>query len=260
MVDVLLSNGYSMIEKFAGLIPESIWSRSGAVFYSGRAAFSRPSKVYILGLNPGGSPLAKADQTVERHTERVLKHEQSEWSAYCDEAWGGCPPGKHRLQSRVHYVFDLLGMDLRLIPASNVVFVRSKRESTLDGSFPALAEECWPFHKSVIEDLKVQTILCFGQTAGHWIADRVGARRELAVRVEENQRRWRSVAVTNDHGLVVVVATHPGIANWMAPASDPTPLISDAMSHVRESVGCPRFRLPVVNGEITSPPEPPDRR
>jgi len=44
-----------MIEDFASLIPDSLLERSGKGFYSGRTAFENTSKLYVLGLNPGGS-------------------------------------------------------------------------------------------------------------------------------------------------------------------------------------------------------------
>ena len=36
------------IESFAALVPCDLLDRSGEVFYSGRAAFSSPSDVYLL--------------------------------------------------------------------------------------------------------------------------------------------------------------------------------------------------------------------
>ena len=44
------------IDEFALLIPERMLSQSGKVFYSGRAVFTGPKDLYILGLYPGGSP------------------------------------------------------------------------------------------------------------------------------------------------------------------------------------------------------------
>jgi hypothetical protein len=45
-------------------IPEELLDHSGRVFYSGHAAFSVSSDLYILGLNPGGDPLAQAVETI----------------------------------------------------------------------------------------------------------------------------------------------------------------------------------------------------
>ena len=54
-----------MIEDFAKLIPDSIMHRSGKAFYSGRLAFSSPSGLYVLGVNPGGDPEEYPDETVD---------------------------------------------------------------------------------------------------------------------------------------------------------------------------------------------------
>lgn len=89
-----------MIDDLTALIPESLRSRSGAVFYSGRTAFSAPSRLYILGLNPGGRPQAQANDTVEMHTAKVLNGNQ-DWSEYQDESWWkGHNPGTSGMQVR----------------------------------------------------------------------------------------------------------------------------------------------------------------
>ena len=75
-----------MIEEFRALIPDSVLVESGAAFYSGQAAFSVPSPLYILGLNPGGSPQLQADDTVKKHTDMVLDKDNY-WSEYQDESW-----------------------------------------------------------------------------------------------------------------------------------------------------------------------------
>ena len=218
-----------MIETFAALIPQSLLPESGSVFYSGRAAFGAPSKLYVLGLNPGGSPLIQARETVAWHTNKVLNEEPDEWSAYSDESWGGARPGTSGLQPRVLHLLRGLGLDARRVPSSNVVFVRSARESTLNRSVAGLAEECWSFHRSVIDQLGVRVILCFGRTAGEWVAKKVSANNDVGTFVEANYRRWRTTALSNGRGLSVVIATHPSIANWMVPATDPTPLVRQVL-------------------------------
>lgn len=214
-----------MIEECARTIPDSLLNVSGSVFYSGRAAFASRSPLYILGLNPGGSPSIQARETVAWHTNKVLNEERTEWSAYSDESWGGARPGTSRLQRRVLHVLAQLNLDPRHVPSSNVAFVRSERESTLDRSFTDLARDCWKFHQCVISELGIRTVLCFGGTAGRWVADKLGARDPVGTFVEENNRRWRTEALANRRGLSVVIATHPSIADWTAPPTDPTPLI-----------------------------------
>ena len=166
---------------------------------------------------------------MEWHTNKVLNERPDEWSAYSDESWGGAPPGTSGLQPRVLHLLRGVGLNPRFVPSSNVVFLRSARENTLGRKFADLAEECWPFHQSVIERLGIRVVLCFGRTAGMWAARRVSADRPVGTFVEMNNRRWRTVALGNGRGLSIVIATHPSIADWTVPPTDPTPLLRQVL-------------------------------
>lgn len=212
-----------MIDEFTALIPESLRLRSGAVFYSGKAAFSAPSPLYILGLNPGGSP--QPDDTVDIHTRKVVKGNQN-WSEYQDESWlEGHGPGKSGMQPRVLHLLKKLGVDPQATPASNVVFVRSTVERDIAKEFLKDAELCWPFHKAVIERLAVRVILCFGKRAGGWVCGQLGATTLVDEFSEKNKRRWTSRAYKNANGIVVVTATHPSRADWTTREADPSDLV-----------------------------------
>ena len=213
-----------MIDKFAALIPQSLLKHSGAVFYSGRKAFSTPSPLYILGLNPGGSPKEQAAETVEWHTKKVL-NEAADWSAYRDEIWRGNSPGTAGMQPRVLHLLRQLNLEPGNVPASNVIFVRSAREKDINNQFRQLAELCWPFHQAVIERLGVRVVLCFGQKSGGWVREQLNANNQVDQLVEKNERRWTSVSYKNSNGIAVVVATHPSIADWTTPATDPSLLV-----------------------------------
>jgi hypothetical protein len=219
----------SLIDQLVSRIPRALLPVSGSVFYSGRAAFTAPSRLYVLGLNPGGSPVKQAAETIAWHTDRVLNRMPAEWSAYSDESWNGRAPGSVGLQPRVLHMMRGLGLDARRVPSSNVAFVRSARESTLD-RFSELAGAAWPFHEYVIRELGVRCVLCFGKSAGTWMATRLGATRELGRIVEKNDRRWSTVALANPEGISVVIATHPSIADWTAPPSDPTPFVRSILA------------------------------
>jgi len=216
-----------MIDKFEALIPQSLLKRSGSVFYSGRTAFSTPSPLYILGLNPGGSPERQATETLACHTNKVLKKEAAAWSAYRDESWRGKPPGTAKLQRRVLYLLRQLNLEPQNVPASNVVFVRSARGKDIKDCFRELAELCWPFHQAVIEGLGVRVVLCLGQDSGSWVREQLNANNPVDQFVEENNRRWTSTSYKNknSNGIAVVVATHPSIADWTTPATDPSLLV-----------------------------------
>src|SRR5882724_1486685 len=93
------------------LIPKQIRHRSGKVFYSGKAAFTSPSPLYVLGVNPGGDPARYEAETIEAHTANVLHHLPANWSAYRDESWEGAAPGTWGMAPRVLHLFSTLGLE-----------------------------------------------------------------------------------------------------------------------------------------------------
>ncbi len=218
-----------MIEDFAKLIPHSLLDKSGGVFYSGRNAFSTPSKLYILGLNPGGDPSDPQSDTVGQHTARILKEAPDDWSAYRDDSWAGRAPGSYTMQPRVLHLLKQVGLSPGDVPASNIIFLSSRREANISGDVEELKNACWSLHKAVIEKLQVSVILCFGKTSGQWVCNQLGALKQIDEFVERNERRWRSSSYTNNKGLRVVVAAHPSIADWTATNTDPSILVANAL-------------------------------
>jgi uracil-DNA glycosylase family 4 len=210
-------------------IPGELLPRSGKVFYSGKNAFSAPAPLYVLGVNPGGDPDAPEEETVAAHTAWVATAAPSDWSAYRDESWKGKRPGTHGMQPRLLHMFKVLGLSPGSVPASNLLFVRSRREGDLAQDIEHFASLCWPFHHCVIANLRPRVILCLGQTAGEYVRGKVGAHERYATFTEQNARKWQSHAYRSHGGLKVVVATHPSIANWSAAPSDPTSLLASAL-------------------------------
>ncbi len=221
-----------MIEDFAKLIPASQMNRSGKAFYSGGRAFESQSDLYILGLNPGGSPDKYPHETVSSHTQEVLHSMPENWSAYRDEAWaeGRAAPGTRPMQRRVLYLFERLGLDAGEVPASNLVFPRSSRKATLEGDFQQLVSECWPFHQAIIEKLGVSTVVCLGGDVGRSVCGRLYAHQLVDSFVEDNDRKWTSNLYANASGLMVAALAHPSIAAWTNPKTDPTGLVVDALN------------------------------
>jgi hypothetical protein len=174
-------------------LSRGIASRSGSVFYSGPSAFQGHHPLYILGLNPGGSPLDQADETVERDLSG-WKAMTTPWSAYLDESWQGRAPGTHGMQPRMRHMFEQLGLDLRDVPASNVVFVRSTTEAALAAEKASMLPQCWSIHEAVISELGVRTVLCLGGTAGRWVREALAAHQLLDRFSEHNARGWTSEA------------------------------------------------------------------
>lgn len=218
------------IEDFAKYIPSELLPRSGSVFYSGRDAYSGQAPLYILGINPGGCPEAHKDSTVAAHTTDVLSSTSTDWSAYRDERWDDRDPGTVGMAPRVLHLFKSLNMNPGSIPSSNLVFVRSRREDDIRSEMNYLKELCWPFHAQVISSISPRVVLCLGRTVGSYVRKKTGAHKQVGEFVEANDRRWRSQSFSNTAGTTVVVASHPGIANWCSPATDPTKLVVEALS------------------------------
>lgn len=217
------------IDLFSAAVPLNLMDESGKVFYSGRAAFSRPSALYVLGVNPGGDPENYPHETVRSHTRRVIHDLPADWSAYRDESWDGASPGSYGMAPRVLHLFAKLGLDPARVPASNLMFVRSRREEQIKHRQAELSDQCWPFHALVIEKLRPRVILCLGTSAGDYVRNKLGAHRLTDQFVEQNARRWTSRTFEGRLGVRVVVATHPSIADWRAAATDPSRLVAQAM-------------------------------
>jgi len=224
-----MTKAFEAIRSAALALPAAIQQRSGSVFYSGTGAFTHPSRLYTLGLNPGGSPVQQAQNTVRSDLEDWSARPEH-YSRYVDESWEGKAPGTHGMQPRIRHMFGQLGLDLRSTPASNLVFIRSRGEADLAAEKASLLRDCWPVHQAVIDGLGIDTILCLGGTAGNWVRERLGITKILDRYSETNARGWTSETHIGDCGRAVVTVTHPGRANWINPDSDPTPLLQRALS------------------------------
>ena len=217
----------TIIEALTAL-PDHIKRQSGSLFYTGADAFSQPSSIYVLGLNPGGDPGTQEANTVAKAI-TAFEKAPAQWSAYQDDSWEGAAPGTWGMQPRVLHFFKMLGLDARSVPASNVIFVRSTTEGTLALDKDELISACWPVHQAVIQQLGVTTIICFGITAGKWVREQVGANDLIGEFRETNARGWKSQAHQNSEGFKVITLTHPGRADWRNPAADPTPFVKSAL-------------------------------
>ena len=215
----------SLLAELASAIPKDLLDCSGKVYYSGRNAFRAGAPIYILGANPGGAPASNPNETVRSHSTWVTECAPVSWSAYRDESWEGKPPGTFRMQPRILHLLSSLGLDAGDIPASNLAFVRSRRLATLESDFQELAEACWPFHAYVLEQVRPRLVLCLGGEAGDFVRAKLHATQLMDSFIEANNRRWQSSIYETAQGPKVAVLTHPSIANWRSPATDPTPLV-----------------------------------
>jgi hypothetical protein len=209
-------------------LPPSILKRSGSIFYSGKEAFVCRKALYILGLNPGGIPAEVPTATIADSINEFKRCDEP-WSEYL-KRWEGAKPGTWGLQPRILHVLDLLGLDPRAVPSSNVVFVQSRGEKELGLEKAELLESCWPIHQAVIDNLHIRTILCFGSTAGAWVREQLGAKELIDCFKEKNNRGWISRTHRDEHGRQVVTVTHPSRVAWTNPDADPTPLVGRAIA------------------------------
>lgn len=225
----VLGTSLMSVEAALDALPFELLSRSGAVFYTGREAFVGRRPLYILGLNPGGDPNKQGNETISRHID-AFRARIYPWSAYADDCWRGAPPGAWGMQPRVLHMLRQLYLDPRQVPASNVVFARSRDEASLKAEKARLLHACWPVHQTVIQALGVRVILCFGRTAGHWVREMLKADQLIDTFKEANARGWKSEAHCSRDGRIVATVTHPGRADWRNPVADPTEMIKRCMA------------------------------
>ena len=134
---------------------KGILEESGCVLYSAFSTLKR-GRFYILGLNPGGTPDSK--DTIAQDLEELPTYNTN---AYIDEAWGRYKPGKHPLQYQLKLLIESkLGENLREICASNLIFRRSKNQNEIN--YPDSADLCWPVHQMILDIVKPDVIITFG--------------------------------------------------------------------------------------------------
>lgn len=214
-----------MIDFFAKFIPEELMEKSGSVFYSGRNAFSGKKPLYILGLNPGGSEIIQKDETIQWHTENILKSKNLDFSEYKDGVWRGKKGGTSKLQLRILHLLKALNLEASETPASNMCFVRSPRESNIAREIKDYMDLCWSLHQNVIDQLEIKTILCLGKTAGKYTRSKINANILINEFVENNNRKWKTQVYKNNKNQIVIVATHPSIADWTNEKTDISELV-----------------------------------
>lgn len=65
-----------------------------------------------------------------------------------------------------------------------------------------------------------------GKDAGNFVRKKINAHNLIDQYVESNDRGWKSKVYSNEKGQFVIIAPHPGRANWINSNSDPSPLIA----------------------------------
>jgi hypothetical protein len=217
------------------LVPDVLMNVSGEVFYSGRAAFEVPSPLYLLGLNPGSDGADRTLNTVKQSLEQTASSHPERFSRYVDEFWNRASCGYTPMQRRMQHFASRVGIDLRGVPASNLVFKRSIGVDQLKSDLDELADLCWPLHSEVIRSQEVKVVVCLGGDVFDYVSRRVGAHQYHSHYSETNSRGWQSIAVRNREGLFVVKLTHPGRANWISREADPSRLVKNILDETTHS-------------------------
>jgi len=211
-------------------VPAELLDISGHVPYTGKEGFTHPvAPVYFLGLNPGADPENGYDHLTIGQSLDVVWGCSKPFSEYLDGEWQGRPPLSHPMQRRMAHVFGRLGIDLRRIPASNLLFPRSGRAIRFSYDPEQVEELCWPFHDAVIHGLAIRTVIVAHSRAGERVRRRLGAAKLLERWEEANSRRWSFFAHEAGNGLRVLTITHPSVADWTAEPTDPTDFILNFM-------------------------------
>ena len=224
------------LESFAELVPRDLLDQSGEVFYSGRAAFSNPADVYVLGINPGGDPSNQCLRKVRENIEYVSRQPDRYSVYYDDNAW---EKGRNpNFQRRIRLLLDRFeGISPDITPSSNCIFIRSKNFDALPAwQRQRLANGCWHFHEAVISALGVRLILCLGKEASDVVRGKLRATREIGRHGVDDLPKPTGFAYESNHGMVVVRLPHPSsrIA-WKNPRVVPSGLVQKMLERVRSS-------------------------
>ena len=137
---------------------EPILHLSGKFLYSS-ADTLKPGRIYLLGHNPGGSPLAKAAQTIGLCLD-ALPHKET--NDYLDESWKNQPAGTSFLQLRVKWLLQNIGLNPREVAASNLIFPRSVAAAGI--RFAELSEICWPVRERILDIVGPALVIVFGNS------------------------------------------------------------------------------------------------
>ena len=206
-----------------------IVGKSGGVLYSSFSTLV-PGRFYIIGLNPGGADLT--GETIGHSLDNLRRYNHN---AYLDEDWSSGTrhylPGGHPLQRHIVSLMQQLGEDTRHVCASNLIFTRSPNQYAAD--FPESGHICWPVHQLLLNIVKPDVIIAFGngaispyaflaakhlETQGTWPAEYMHA---------AEYRKWQCKAFLGSfdiHDILVIGLPHlsrytiegrPAVLNWI---------------------------------------------
>lgn len=143
-------------DKFIDFVKEELGyavHKSGSLLYSSFKTLKK-GKYLILGLNPGGDPEEKDTSTIRDSLEKA---KDNDYNAYYED-WND---GKvHPLQENLKAIAGTLGMDLRDICATNLIYTRSRGEKGVNWDD---LDNCLRVLDKILEIVRPEIILTFGK-------------------------------------------------------------------------------------------------
>lgn len=203
-------------------------SRSGAVFYTGLEGFSARYPIYVLGYNPAGDRRTLAKETIAKSVSESKGRSDVRWSAFRDESWKDCSPGCERFQCRVTTLFWRVGLNIREIASSNLIFERSNKPKDLKKP-KELVDLCWPVHKQVLMELRVKVIVCLGVETARRVRSQL-----TCAQVQEinevapwpNAQKPRVQIYSCAENVLVLQLPHPSRSLWTCHGQDASSWVS----------------------------------
>jgi hypothetical protein len=207
---------------------------SGKVLYSSVSTL-RPGALYLLGLNPGGSP--ERERTIGDSLRDL--EQGKDWNDYSHEKWYPFKvAGRHRLQRNVIGLFNALDLDLESVCASNLVFRRSPSKDGI--KLPTDADRCWKVHEMIFSIVEPRTILAFGNSEESTFAY-LTTKFPLTLPPREGPRPSRSARLWVFEGLragqAIKVVGLPHLS-WNAVHKN-----SEVLNWIREQIAAPNLPI-----------------
>lgn len=189
-----------------------IWDHPGVIAYSGLRSWTEPSDFYFVGINPGGT----GERTLGEDLDAIDKLSQ-DYSAYETNDWGN-----PNLQAQFRHLVSQFPRGLYGTPCSNGVFIASRQEHNLP-NHQCLLTKCWPFHKAVIEQLQVKSVICLGVQTGAFFIEQLGAPElKATLPVVGGKPATHEVHSVRD-GLLVFTLIYPSRGHEWVKDDRPTP-------------------------------------
>jgi hypothetical protein len=139
---------------------------------------------------------------------------RAQHNAYLDEQWspGGRlqPKGQALLQRRIQHLCSIMGFKTREVPASNLIFTRSRGVGT-HPNFDADLPLCMPVHKIFIEAIQPHFLMTFG--AIHYFTEAAQVTR-IEHRSAEHGNLQAHRGEGNIAGFAVAFGNVPHMSRW----------------------------------------------